>query len=367
MARTRKKTVEAPKVDIGAEIFASLRDLEKIKGIPVEYMVERLKQALTNAYRKDREDHRDLPAENVVVDLSEKGLSMTLIKTAVEEVEDDSLEIHIDAARHLNPDVQVGDSVSIPVDIQKFGRIAAQTAKQVVIQGIREAERGMVYESYSSKAQELLTGTVLRLDPSGDVFVRIGQGNEQSDAVLRVSEQIPGESYAPGQLLRVYVLEVHRANRGPLVHVSRTHPNLVRRLFELETPEISDGDVEVRNIAREAGSRSKMAVRAVTEGVDPVGACVGPRGGRVGAVVEELHGEKIDIVVWSEDPCEYVKAALSPADVISVELVPGQKACQVVVPDDQLSLAIGKEGQNARLAARLTGYKVDIKPASQVE
>jgi len=362
-----KKTPDAPKVDIGAEIFASLRELEKLKGIPVDYMVERLKQALTNAYRKDREDHRDIPAENVIVDLSEKGLYMTLVKTAVEEVEDDSVEIHIDAARNINPDVQPGESVTIPVDIQKFGRIAAQTAKQVVIQGIREAERGMVYESYSSKAQELLTGTVLRLDPSGDIFVRIGQGNEQSDAVLRTGEQIPGESYAPGDLIRVYVLEVHRANRGPLVHVSRTHPNLVRRLFELETPEIADGDVEVRNIAREAGSRSKMAVRAVTEGVDPVGACVGPRGGRVGAVVEELHGEKIDIVVWSEDPCEYVKAALSPADVISVELVPGQKACRVIVPDDQLSLAIGKEGQNARLAARLTGYKVDIKPASQAE
>ena len=225
----------------------------------------------------------------------------------------------------------------------------------------------MVYESYSNKAQELLTATVLRADPNGNIFVRIGAGNDASDAVLRVSEQIPGESYAPGQLLRVYVLEVHRANRGPLVHVSRTHPNLVRRLFELETPEIADGDVEVRNIAREAGSRSKMAVRAVTEGVDPVGACVGPRGGRVGAVVEELHGEKIDIVVWSEDPCEYVRSALSPADVISVTLVPGQKACKVLVPDDQLSLAIGKDGQNARLAARLTGYKIDIKPASQAE
>ena len=366
MARKTKKQ-DVPQIDIGAEIFASLRDLEKLKGIPVDYMVERLKQALTNAYRKDREDHRDIPAENVVVDLSEKGLYMHQVKTAVEEVEDSAVEIHIDAARNLNPNVQVGDNVSIPVDIQKFGRIAAQTAKQVVIQGIREAERGAIYESYASKSQELLTGTVLRLDPSGDVFVRVGQGNEQHDAVLRQSEQIPGESYTPGQILRVYVLEVHRANRGPLVHVSRTHPNLVRRLFELETPEIADGDVEVRNIAREAGSRSKMAVRAVTEGVDPVGACVGPRGGRVGAVVEELHGEKIDIVVWSEDPCEYVRAALSPADVFSVELVPGQKACQVVVPDDQLSLAIGKEGQNARLAARLTGYKVDIKPASQVE
>ena len=369
MARTTraKKQPEAPKAEIGAEIFASLRELEKLKGIPVDYMVERLKQALTNAYRKDREDHRDISADNVVVDLSEAGLSMHLVKTVVEEVEDTAQQIHIDAARNIQPNVQVGDTISIPVDIQKFGRIAAQTAKQVVIQGIREAERGMVYESYSSKSQELLTGTVLRVDPTGDLFVRIGQGNEQSDAVLRVSEQIPGEQYAPGDLIRVYVLEVHRANRGPLVHVSRTHPNVVRRLFELETPEIADGDVEIRNIAREAGSRSKIAVRAATEGVDPVGACVGPIGGRVGAVVEELHGEKIDIIVWSEDPCAYVKAALSPAEVVSVTLVPGQKACRVLVPDDQLSLAIGKEGQNARLAARLTGYKIDIKPVSQAD
>ena len=367
MAQRKSKKNEAPQVDIGAEIFASLRDLEKLKGIPVSYMVERLKQALTNAYRKDREDHRDLPAENVVVDLSEKGLSMYLVKTAVEEVEDSALEIHIDAARHMNPDIQAGETVSIPVDIAKFGRIAAQTAKQVVIQGIREAERGMIYESYSSKSQELLTGTVQRIDPlTGDVFVQIGQGNEQNDAVLRASEQIPGESYEAGDLIRVYVLEVHKATRGPLVHVSRTHPNVVRRLFELETPEIADGQVEIRNIAREAGSRSKIAVRATMENIDPVGACVGPRGGRVGAVVDELNGEKIDIVVWSEDPCEYVKAALSPADVISVELDPAApKNCRVIVPDDQLSLAIGKEGQNARLAARLTGLKIDIKPASQ--
>jgi len=366
--KNAKKQPEAPQVNIGAEIFASLRELEKIKGIPVDYMVERLKQALTNAYRKDREDHRDIPGENVVVSISEEGLTMHQIKTVVEELEDIALEIHIDAARRHNPDLKVGDTVAIPIDIQKFGRIAAQTAKQVVIQGIREAERGVMYESYSSKAQELLTGTVLRIDPvTGDMFVRIGQGNEQSDAVLRASEQIPGEKHSEGDLIRVYVLEVHKANRGPLVHVSRTHPNLVRRLFELETPEIAEGQVEVRNIAREAGSRSKMAVRATLEGIDPVGACVGPRGGRVGAVVEELGGEKIDIVVWSEDPCEYVRAALSPADVLSVTLVPGQKACRVIVPDDQLSLAIGKEGQNARLAARLTGYKIDIKPASQAE
>ena len=365
MARAKKQT--QPQVNIGAEIFASLRDLEKIKGISVEYMVERLKQALTNAYRKDREDHRDIPAENVVVDLSENGLFMYQIKTAVEEVEDTALEIHIDAARKIDPNAQIGDNVSISVDIQKFGRIAAQTAKQVVIQGIREAERGVMYENYSSKTQELLTGTVLKLDPSGDVFVRIGQGNDASDAVLRAGEQIPGESFREGDMIKVYVLEVHRPARGPLVQVSRTHPNVVRRLFELETPEIAEGQVEIRNIAREAGSRSKMAVRATMEGIDPVGACVGPRGGRVSAVVEELRGEKIDIVVWSEDPCEYVRAALSPADVVSVTLVPGQKACRVIVPDDQLSLAIGKEGQNARLAARLTGYKIDIKPVSQAE
>ena len=366
--KNAKKQPEAPQVNIGAEIFASLRELEKVKGIPVDYMVERLKQALTNAYRKDREDHRDVPGENVVVNISEEGLSMHQIKTVVDELTDLALEIHIDTARRYNPDLKVGDTVAIPIDIQKFGRIAAQTAKQVVIQGIREAERGVMYESYSNKAQELLTGTVLRIDPNtGDMFVRIGQGSDASDAVLRASEQIPGEKHVEGDLIRVYVLEVHKANRGPLVHVSRTHPNLVRRLFELETPEIAEGQVEVRNIAREAGSRSKMAVRATMEGIDPVGACVGPRGGRVGAVVEEPGGEKIDIVVWSEDPCEYVRAALSPADVISVSLIPGQKACRVIVPDDQLSLAIGKEGQNARLAARLTGYKIDIKPASMAE
>ena len=361
-----KKQAEAPKVDIGAEIFDSLRELEKLKGIPVDYMVERPKQALINAYRRDREDHRDLPADNVVVNLDEHGLSMYQVKTAVEEPEDWALEMPIDAARRYNPDAQPGDAIHIPVDIAKFGRIAAQTAKQVVIQGIREAERGAMYESYSSKSQELLTGIVTKVMPgTGDIIVKIGQGTDASEALLPASEQIPGEHFAEGDHIQVYVMEVRKPTRGPLIHVSRTHPNLIRRLFELETPEIADGQVEIRNIAREAGSRSKMAVRATMEGIDPVGACVGPRGGRVAAVVEALHGEKIEIVVWSEDPCEYVKAALSPADVVSVTLVPGQKACSVVVPDDQLSLAIGKEGQNARLAARLTGYKIDIKPASQ--
>ena len=366
MARKNTKKPEAHKIDC-AEVFAALRDLEKTKGISVEYMVERMKQGMANAYRKDREDRRDVPADNVVVDFQETGLSVHVVKTVVEEVEDTALEIHIDAARNINDKVLIGDTVSIPVEVEKFSRIAAQTFKQVLIQGIREAERGVVYESYSSKTQELLTGTIAKKDPSGDILVTVGQGNEQHNAVLRTSEQIPGESYKEGDKIRVYVLEARQGARSTNVYVSRTHPNMVRRLFELETPEIAEGQVEIRNIAREAGSRSKMAVRATMEGIDPVGACVGPRGGRVGAVVEELCGEKIDIVVWSEDPCEYVKAALSPADVISVTPVPGQKACRVIVPDDQLSLAIGKEGQNARLAARLTGYKIDIKPASQAE
>ena len=363
-ARRGKK---APEVNVGAEIFESLRELEKIKGIPVEYMVDRLKRALVNAYRKDQEDRRDVIDDNVFVELSEAGLFMYQNKVVVETVLDTATEIHVDAARNVDPNVQIGDNLRFPIKIGSFGRIAAQTAKQVVIQGIREVENKSTYESYSSKTQELLTGVVYRKDPNGDMIVRIGQGTDAYEVLLRASEQIPGESYVEGQTIRVYVLEVHSTNRGPSVRVSRTHPNMVRRLFELETPEIESGDVEVRHIAREAGSRSKMAVRATKEGVDPVGACVGPRGGRVGAVVDELHGEKIDIVVWSEDPCEYIKAALSPADVISVTLLPGQKAARVIVPDDQLSLAIGKEGQNARLAARLTGYKIDIKPASQAE
>ena len=369
MARTsKKKQTAVPQAQIGAEIFESLRELEKLKGIPVEYMTDRLKQALTNAYRKDREDNRDIPAENVVVDLSEKGLFMYQVKTVVEEVEDPAVEMTLEAAKAMDPKASVGETVSFPIDIQKFGRIAAQTAKQVVIQGIREAERGAMYENYSSKAQEMLTATVQRVDPTGDLFLRLTQNGEQSDAVLRVSEQIPGESWYAGDLIRVYVLDVRRSERGPMVHVSRTHPNLVRRLFELETPEIADGQVEIRNIAREPGSRTKIAVRAAMEGIDPVGACVGPRGGRVAAIVDELNGEKSDIVVYSDDVCEYVRAALSPAEVISVTLLPDQKkACTVIVPDGQLSLAIGKEGQNARLAARLTGCKIDIKAESQAE
>lgn len=365
MARNVKKKSPEPQLCQPAEIFAALQMLEKERGIPVDYMVDRIKQALINAYRKDREDHREVPAENVEVELTEAVMSMVQQRTVVEEVENPASEISLDAARNTSPNAQPGDVIRIPVKVENFGRIAAQTAKQVIIQGIREAERGAVYDNYSSKAQEILTGTVLRMDPSGDMYIRIGTGTERSDAILRAGEQIPGEAYQEGDLIRVYVVDVHRSNRGPQVFVSRTHPNLVRRLFELEVPEIAEGLVEVRNIAREPGSRTKIAVRAAQEDIDPVGACVGPRGGRVGAIVNELHGEKMDIITWFEDPCQYVAAALSPAEVLSVDQIPGQKACRVVVPDDQLSLAIGKEGQNARLAARLTSYKIDIKPASK--
>ncbi len=367
MARsTRKKVAPAPQLCQPDVIFAALKDLEADRHIPVEYMVERIKQALVNAYRKDREDHKLPVSENVVVELTETRMSMVQQWTVVEELENPGSEMLLDAARNIDPNARVGDVVSSPVNVESFGRIAAQTAKQVIIQGVREAERGAMFDSYSSKSQEMLTGTVSRIDPiSKDMFIQVGTGTERSDAILRAGEQIPGEVYKEGEIIRVYVIDVHRSNRGPLVAVSRTHPNLVRRLFELEVPEIADGLVELRNIAREPGSRSKIAVRAIQEGIDPVGSCVGPRGGRVAAIVNELHGEKIDIVTWSEDPCQYVAAALAPADVISVEQIPGQKACKVVVPDDQLSLAIGKEGQNARLAARLTSYKIDIKPASR--
>ena len=268
----------------------------------------------------------------------------------------------------IEPHCELGDLVNEEIKTQAFGRIAAQTAKQVIIQGIREAERGMVFDKFSSKEHEILTGSVLRIDPnSSDITVRIGQGSDRTEAYLAAGEQVKGEFYREGDLIRVYVVEVRRSTRGPQVIVSRTHPGLVKRLFELNVPEIASGEVEIKSIAREAGSRTKLAVHAVDENLDPVGTCVGPRGGRVAAVVNELHGEKMDIVVWSEDPAQFVAAALAPADVVSVTMIEGEKACRVLVPDDQLSLAIGKEGQNARLAARLTGHKIDIKPVSQAE
>ena len=350
---------------MNAEIFAALAQLEKERGIPQTYMIDKITQALVAAYKKDKEGYTD----NVFVSIENGTIEMYVQKEVVEEVVSPTTEIALDAARLLDDKADLGDLVNVSVKTHDFGRIAAQTAKQVIIQGIREAERGMVFENFSSKEHEILTGTVLRIDPrSGDAIVRIGGGNDRTDALLSASEQVHGEVLKEGEMIRVYVVEVRRSTRGPQVIVSRTHPGLVKRLFELEVPEIENGLVEVKSIAREAGSRTKLAVCATEENIDPVGACVGTRGGRVGAVVDELGGEKMDIVVWSEDPEKFIASALSPSDVISVTILDNmQKACRVIVPDDQLSLAIGKEGQNARLAARLTGYKIDIKPASQAE
>ena len=348
---------------MNAEIFGALAQLEKERGIPQSYMIDKITQALVAAYKKDNDGYTD----NVFVDINENDMRMYVQKEVVEEVLSPATEISLDAAKKIEKHAQIGDLVNVDIKTQAFGRIAAQTAKQVIIQGIREAERGMVFDTFSSKEHEILTGTVLRIDPTtGDMTVRIGGSSDRTDAMLSASEQVRGETYHEGDIIRVYVVEVRRSSRGPQIIVSRTHPGLVKRLFELEVPEIESGLVEVKSISREAGSRTKLAVCATAENIDPVGACVGTRGGRVGAVVDELHGEKMDIIVWSEDPAKFVAAALSPADVVSVTLLPGnQKACRVIVPDDQLSLAIGKEGQNARLAARLTGYKIDIKPKSQ--
>jgi len=349
---------------MNAEIFAALAQLEKERGIPQAYMVDKITQALVAAYKKDKDGYTD----NVFVELTEKEMRMYVQKEVVDDVISPATEISLDEARKINGRCDLGDLVNVDVQTKNFGRIAAQTAKQVIIQGIREAERGMIFDSFSSKEHEILTGTVLRIEPqSGDMTIRIGSGSDKTDAYLSAGEQVRTESFSEGDIIRVYVVEVRRSTRGPQVIVSRTHPGLVKRLFELNVPEIESGLVEIKSVAREAGSRTKLAVRATEENIDPVGACVGPRGGRVGAVVEELRGEKMDIVVWSEDPSEFVASALSPADVVSVTMQNGAKACRVVVPDDQLSLAIGKEGQNARLAARLTGCKIDIKPESQAE
>ena len=344
------------------EIFAALELLEKERGIPQDFMMGKIIQALTAAYKKDHEG-----VENVIVDVDEDkhDLRMYVQKEIVEEVENPGSQISLEDARAMSAKYQLGGVVNIPVKNVEFGRIAAGNGKQVIIQGLREAERGMIYDEFNSKQHEILTGVVTRIDPrTNAVSLRIGTGTESTEALLLSGEQVPGEELVEGQHVKVYVVDVRRSTRGPQILISRTHPGLVKRLFELEVPEIYDGTVEVKSIAREAGSRTKMAVWSSDENVDPIGACVGPKGQRVGSIVEELRGEKIDIVKYSEDPAQFIAAALAPADVVDVWMADEGKACRVIVPDDQLSLAIGKEGQNARLAARLTGYKIDIKPES---
>ena len=344
------------------EIFAALAMLEKERGISQKFMMDKIVQALTTAYKRDHPG-----VENVVVDVDEKkrDLKMFVQKEVVDEVEDPGVQISAEDAKRISAKYAVGDIVNLPVDNVEFGRIAAGNGKQVIIQGLREAETGMVYEEYNSKTHEIVTGVVQRIDPrTGNAAIRIGTGTEATDALLTMSEQVKGETLIEGQRVKVYLVDVRRLSRGPQVIISRTHPGLVKRLFELEVPEIYDGVVEIRSIAREAGSRTKMAVWSNDPNVDPIGACVGQHGARVNNIVKELGGEKIDIIKFSETPEEYIAAALAPADVTDVWMADEGKACRVIVPDDQLSLAIGKEGQNARLAARLVGYKIDIKPES---
>ncbi len=349
---------------MNADFFKAIEDIEKENGIPRGYMYEKIRKAMMTAFERDNPECAD--NVEIILDEETKKVEMNVMKTVVSEVEDPSHEINIDAAKKISRRAKLGDLLAIPVDTKQFGRIAAQSAKQVIIQGIREAQRGIIYDEFTSKEHEILTGVVSRVDPkSGAVSIRITSNSEVTEALLTANERIKTETISEGDRLKVYVVEVRNATRGPQVVISRTHPGLVKRLFELEVPEIFDGTVEIKNIAREAGSRTKMAVFSNDPNVDPIGACVGPKGGRVASIVDELGGEKIDIINYSEDPEKYIAAALSPSEVISVTMLEDGKSCRVIVPDSQLSLAIGKEGQNARLAAKLTGFKIDIKPESE--
>ena len=350
----RKNTKEK---DSGKEFLQTLKELAYEKGIDEELLFETIEAALISAYRRNFG-----AAQNVRISLSREtgAFHVFAIKTVVDEVESDVTEIGLAQARAINPDYVVGDVVEIEMTPANFGRIAAQTAKQVVMQRLREAERGIVYEEYMNRSSEIVTGIVQRVE-GHNVFVDIGR----AEAVLMATEQLPNETYNYGDTVRAYIIEVKRTSRGPQIMLSRTHPGLLKKLFELQVPEIQEGVVEIRSIAREAGSRSKVAVWSSEERVDPIGACVGPHYMRVQAVVDELAGEKIDIVKWSDDPATYIANSLNPAKVISVAVNEAEKISRVVVPDYQLSLAIGKEGQNARLAAKLTGWKIDIKSETQ--
>ncbi len=344
---------------MNAEFFEALAMLEKEKGISVEYLCEKIENAIAIAIRRDYVGVED---PKVVIDPETRTFEVAIRKTVVDEVEDPANQILLDQAVKYNKKAQVGDIVDIPLETKEFGRIAAQTAKHVIKQGIREAERGQVLKEFQSREHEIITATVMGTDPiRGSVTLEI----DHNEAFLLKSEQIPGETFTDGEKIKVYVVEVAASERGPKVMISRTHPGLVKRLFEIEVPEVYEGTVEIKAVSREAGSRTKIAVLSRDPDVDAVGACIGNRGSRVAKIVDELGGEKIDVVQYSEDPAQFISAALSPARVVSVEVDPdGAKACKVKVPDEQLSLAIGNKGQNARLAARLTGWKIDIKPES---
>lgn len=343
----------------GKEFLQTLKELAYEKGIDEELLFETIDAALSSAYKRNFNS-----AQNVRIALSREtgAFHVFAIKKVVEDPENDIEYISLAQAHAINPDYEVGDVVEIEMTPANFGRIAAQTAKQVVMQRLREAERGIVYDEYMNRTSDIVTGIVQRVE-GRNVFVDIGR----AEAVLMATEQLPTEEYNYGDTLRAYIIEVKRTARGPQIILSRTHPGLLKKLFELQVPEIQEGVVEIKSIAREAGSRSKVAVHSTEERVDPIGACVGPHYMRVQAVVDELAGEKIDIVKWSDDPATYIANSLNPAKVISVAVNEAEKVSRVVVPDYQLSLAIGKEGQNARLAAKLTGWKIDIKSESQAQ
>ncbi len=335
------------------EFFLALELLEKEKGIPKEYMLERVEAALISAYKRENGGTN----VRINIDPLKKDVKVYQQMDIVEVVEDPQTQITLEAAKKISRRYVLGGVAEIEIKTKNFRRLSAQTAKQVIIQGIREAERGNMIREYEDKREEIISCVVHKVDElTGAIVVDTGT----SRATLLKSEQIPGETYQVGDHIKVFVMEVRKEQRGPVVTLSRTHPHMVKRLFELEVPEIKDGTVVIKAITREAGSRTKIAVAARVEGVDPVGACIGNRGMRISSIVSEIGGEKIDIIKYSEEPAEFIKAALAPATVNEV-IVDGERTCQAFVNEDQLSLAIGKEGQNARLAAKLTGFKIDIK------
>ena len=340
------------------EFIQAIEDLEKERHISKDILIEAIESALVSAYKKNYGT-----SQNVRVDIDQEtgDINVYMRMDVVEEIEDELTQLSLEEAREIDPRYEVVDIVEYQVTPRDFGRIAAQTAKQVVVQRIREAERGMIFDDFITRQGEIVTGTVQRIS-NETLFVNIGR----TEGILSANEQVPGERYQVNDRLKVYIMDVKKTNKGPQVFLSRSHPGLVKRLFELEVPEIEDGTVEIRGIAREAGSRTKMAVYTEFENVDPVGSCVGTRGARVQAIVDELHGEKIDIIPWSEDPEQLISNVLSPAKVEKVIIEEDEeKIATVVVPDYQLSLAIGKEGQNVRLAARVSGWKIDIKSHTQ--
>ncbi len=341
------------------EFFEAVALMEKEKGIQADYLYEKISEAIVKAVRKD---YNNKDVVSCDIDPEAKTMRVYVHLNIVEELEDWDADILLEDALEYRADAKVGETLEIDLDTMKFGRIAAQTAKHVIRQGIKDAERGQAIKDFQSKTKDLVTAKVSRIDPvTGNVTLEIGKGT----AVLPKGEQVPGETFTEGQLIKVYISDVKETTRGPSVMISRTHSGLVRRLFEQEVPEIYDGIVAIHSVSREAGVRTKMAVSSTDENVDPIGSCIGPRGTRVNSIVEVLGGEKIDIVKYSEDPTEFIGAALAPANVLQVEIIDNEaKSCQVTVPDHQLSLAIGNKGLNAKLAAKLTGWKIDIKPES---